>query len=263
MDVLILSTSPRKSFSTSLYFSKILKLFLAGHNVEIILLRSAFDYNRAIRQLDKIDVLVFATPVYVDSVPSTTLEYLEKMEQYITAKKYKFSVYTIANCGFYEGNQCRLALKTYELWCERADVKFLGGVGIGSGVMLGFVRILPLIGLAITAIQLMIQAVVLCFENTFSFPLLFAGFFPANFVIQTALWILFTLGAFVHIFNLRTSIIKKRNHVCQYTTAWFCPRCLFVCMASLYWFFRALFIHGVMPWTLFRKDKEYVDSLCK
>ena len=256
MDILILSTSPRKSFGTSLYFSKILKLFLAGHHVEIISLKSVSAYNAVLERFASIDTLVFATPVYVDSIPSTTLEYLQKLEKHIAGNEYKFNVYAITNCGFYEGHQCQFALKTYQLWCERAGVNFLGGIGIGSGVMLGFIRVLPLIGLALTAVELMIHAVILCLTNAFSFAALFHGFFPVNFVIQTVLWLLFSLGAFVNIFKLRTSIIQKQNHYYHYTTAWFCPRFLFVFMSSLYWVLRALFLHGVFPWQLLRRDVD-------
>lgn len=260
MNILIVSTSPRKCFSTSMYFSKTLKLFLAGHHVEVISLKSVRDYNNIRNRLADIDTLVFATPVYVDSIPSTTLEYLQKLEQCIACEAYKFNVYAITNCGFYEGHQCQFALKTYELWCEQAGVRFLGGIGIGSGVMLGFIRVLPLIGLAITAAELIVHTVILYSTSVFSFQALFQGFFPLNLIIQTVLWLLFTLGAFINIFKLRMSIAQKRNHFYRYTTVWLCPRVLFVFMASFYWVLRALFMHGVLPWGLFRRDSDFCKT---
>ena len=130
MKILILSTSPRKSFSTSLYLGKILKFFLAGNSVEIFQLKSVGDYTKIIGKLSDIDALVFTTPVYVDSIPSTTLEHLKKLEEFIGGKNYNFKVYSILNCGFYEGHQCCNALKTYELWCKKAGLDFGGGIGV-------------------------------------------------------------------------------------------------------------------------------------
>ena len=254
MNILILSTSPRKSFSTSLYFSRLLRLFLCGHNVQIIALKTMSDFNSALASLKDIDALVFASPVYVDTLPSTTLSYLKKLELHIKEQQYCFKVYAMLNCGFYEGKQCFPALNTYALWCKRAGLAWCGGIGIGSGVMLGFIRVLPFIGLGICAAELLVRSFILITGGAFSISSLFAGYFPLNFIIQTAVWFLFSMGAFVHIFALRNSVIKKCIRPLRYTTAWFCPRFLFVIMASLYWVFRALLLYAVMPWKLFQKN---------
>lgn len=258
MRVLIVSTSPRKAFSTSLYFSNVMKCFLFGTQTQVLSLKTVQDYEAIVKALPDIDALVFATPVYVDTIPSTTLGYLQKLESHLVKNQYGFSVYALLNCGFYEGHQCALALNTYALWCHRAGVKWCGGIGIGSGVMLGFLRVLPLAGLALTALELCLRAIGLTLAGGFSFAALLSGYLPISLISQTLVWLLFSLGAFWNLFRLRTSIISQLEHSVKYTTAWFCPRFLFVWMASLYWVFRALLCHGVAPWRLFQRDREEI-----
>lgn len=254
MNVLILSTSPRKSCSTSLYFSNLLKFVLPRARCKIICLKTAHDCEAAIAALPETDTVVFASPVYVDTLPSTTLEHLKKLEAHLAKSDCHFDVYALLNCGFYEGHQCALALNTYALWCARAGVAWRGGIGVGSGVMLGFIRFLPLLGLAITVVPLLLHAAVLAFSGGFSFSALFSGYFPITLFSQTLVWILFSMGAFLNIFRLGTAISARRQQPLRYTTAWFCPRFLFVFMASCYWILRALLLHGTLPWQLFQKN---------
>lgn len=110
MRITIVSASPKKRYSTTMYFSKILKLFLLGHRVKIIKLSSVCDYNDILLQLPNTDVLVFSFPIYVDAIPSTVLEYLHKLQKDIAVKNYAIKVYGINVCGFYEGRQCHLSL---------------------------------------------------------------------------------------------------------------------------------------------------------
>lgn len=257
MKVLIIATSPRKSFSTSLYFSKLLKIALHGVQTTVLPLKSMIDYHAILEALKNVDTLVFATPVYVDTLPSTTLEYLQKLEKHIVKNHLQFNVYAILNCGFYEGHQCALALNTYALWCQRSDVKWCGGIGIGSGVMLGFIRVLPVMGIASMIIELLVRSIVLISRQGLSVHTLFSGYLPIVLVIQIIVWLLFSLGAFLNIYHLKKSILLRKCHPIKYTTVWFCPRFLFVFMASFYWVLRALLIHGLLPWQLFRKDSEY------
>ena len=42
-------------------------------------------------------------------------------------------VYAISNCGFYEGEQNKTALKIIENWCHKCDLIFAQGLGIGAG----------------------------------------------------------------------------------------------------------------------------------
>lgn len=254
MNILIISTSPRKKFSTSIYYSNLVRMFLRGQTVDVINLKTQKDFNEVVEKLENIDVVVFATPVYVDSIPSTTLDYLSKLEMVIRKNDYSFKVYTITNCGFYEGNQCELATNTYELWCEKSGVDFFGGIGIGAGVMIGFIRVLPLISVILMLIDILVNSTILIANGKLGIAttIIDRGFLT-NFVIQTVIWTLFSLGAFCNLFRLQICIRKLKKYGKKYTTAWFCPRILFVLFGSLYWMLRATIIHGVMPWKIMKK----------
>ena len=52
-------------------------------------------------------------------------------------------MYTIINCGFYEGKQNNVAFKIIENWCEQSNIKFGGGIGQGGGEMLRKIKKLP------------------------------------------------------------------------------------------------------------------------
>ena len=58
MKTVILSLSPRKSFSASMYYSKVIKFFMAKNDVTIMNLKTKKQYLEFEGQLDKIDKLV-------------------------------------------------------------------------------------------------------------------------------------------------------------------------------------------------------------
>lgn len=73
------------------------------------------------------DRLIFAFPLYVDGLPSHVLAWLDN------ADIPKADIYAICNCGFYEGKQCRHALAIMRNWCERKNLTWRRGAGIGGG----------------------------------------------------------------------------------------------------------------------------------
>ncbi|SCJ05924.1 hypothetical protein [uncultured Clostridium sp.] len=53
-------------------------------------------------------------------------------------------VYVIANCGFYEGKQNKIALNIMKCWCKKMNIKWAQGIGIGAGEMMGGLRNVPM-----------------------------------------------------------------------------------------------------------------------
>ena len=53
------------------------------------------------------------------------------------------TVYTIVNCGFYEGRQCEQAIGIIKNWCARSGLRWGRGIGIGAGGMLPMVKNIP------------------------------------------------------------------------------------------------------------------------
>lgn len=83
------------------------------------------------------DAMIFAFPLYVDGIPSHLINCLIRLENYISTNKTKKTmVYSIANCGFYEGHQNKVGLEIMENWCAKAGLKWGQGIGIGAGGMI-------------------------------------------------------------------------------------------------------------------------------
>jgi hypothetical protein len=75
--------------------------------------------------LTECNVLVFAFPLYVDGIPSHLLNCLRKLEKFFGGlDKKDIMVYSLGNCGFYEGDQNKLAIEMMENWCAKAGLKW-------------------------------------------------------------------------------------------------------------------------------------------
>jgi multimeric flavodoxin WrbA len=91
------------------------------------------------------DVIVFAFPLYTDSIPSNVLKMLIELEGFLKKGYGKETiVYTIINNGFYEGKQTQIAFEIIENWCEHSGVQFGGGIGQGAGEMIGATKDTPI-----------------------------------------------------------------------------------------------------------------------
>jgi multimeric flavodoxin WrbA len=91
------------------------------------------------------DVVVFAFPLYVDSLPSNMLKMLIELEEHMKQEGgHDFIVYGIINNGFYEGRQTRIAFEIIENWCAHTGAQFGGGIGQGAGEMIGATKNIPI-----------------------------------------------------------------------------------------------------------------------
>ena len=65
------------------------------------------------------DIIIFAFPLYFDSVPPNLLKILILLENYLKKNNTKdIVVYAVINNGFYEGRQTHLAFEIIKNWCE-------------------------------------------------------------------------------------------------------------------------------------------------
>ena len=136
MNITVLNVSPKKKGGASRFFSKLLKVLLAGNKVTTADIRNMGDYENALSLLEGADAAVVSSPLYVDGIPAHMLGFLEKAEALCREKGCRFKLYIISNCGFIEGCQNKTHLNMYEAWCRRAGAEYGGGLGIGGGVML-------------------------------------------------------------------------------------------------------------------------------
>ena len=83
------------------------------------------------------DALVFAFPLYVDGLPAHLLRHLQALEPLLLQRPCPDRrVYTLVNCGFYEGRQTACALEMMEHWRLRAGLDRGMGLGVGAGPMM-------------------------------------------------------------------------------------------------------------------------------
>ena len=144
MKTIFINGSPKQRFCASAYFLFLQKLFTGGQQVTEKL-RTPQDHERILAQLPGADAVVFCLPLYVDSIPSHVLRFMEKMEAFCKEKSLHLHVYVIANNGFIEGRQNEPLMQAFEHFCTRSGLTWGGGVGIGGGVMLNVTRILFLV----------------------------------------------------------------------------------------------------------------------
>ncbi|MGI6061954.1 MAG: hypothetical protein ACOYBI_21280 [Blautia sp.] len=139
MKISLINGSPKAKDSSSGFILKELREMISPKN-EIVDLHF-MKKNPGTGDLEPLrdsDVMVFAFPLYVDSLPSHLLSCLVQLEDFLKNAAFtkNCTVYAIANCGFYEGRQNTLALDIMKNWCARAGVRWGGGLGIGGGGMI-------------------------------------------------------------------------------------------------------------------------------
>lgn len=89
------------------------------------------------QELHGMDVLVLAFPLYFDAIPSHLVRMMTEVERRRPAHtdSQPIRVYAMVNNGFFEGNQCKLAVEMVRNWCERCGFVFGTAFGHGAGEM--------------------------------------------------------------------------------------------------------------------------------
>ncbi len=174
MTITAINGSPKGPVSNSLEVISILKSMLPADTIwrTVSSIKEVIGGEKA-RPVDSdlvsADVMVIAFPLYVDGLPATLMEYLERYAAARSALKGlsedgpKQRVFAVANCGFYEGEQNRVALEIVAHFCASAGLDWCGGAGIGTGEMiLGIKNVPPEAGIrkpVIGAIRLVADAI--------------------------------------------------------------------------------------------------------
>ena len=84
--------------------------------------------------------MLIAFPLYVDSLPMPLIKTLEAIEKESKNLESLPKVYGISQCGFYVASQNYTALKIVENFCERLNLRWQYGIGIGAGVLLNHTK---------------------------------------------------------------------------------------------------------------------------
>jgi len=145
MKIALINGSPKAQNSASELLLDMLKEYLPGEEVKEYVSNKVELSEKTIMELLQEEVLVFAFPLYIDSIPSHLLRCLEQVERTIkeTQKETGQMVYTIVNNGFFDGKQNVPAIECIKNWCSRCGFSFGQGIGIGGGGMIGEIKSIP------------------------------------------------------------------------------------------------------------------------
>ncbi len=94
--------------------------------------------EKLLKSVDNADIIVLATPLYVDSFPSPTIKALELIHEHRKASfptKSQMFV-AIINSGFPEKEQMNIALKIIRNFAQASNFKWGGGIRVGWGMAL-------------------------------------------------------------------------------------------------------------------------------
>ena len=133
MLTVLVNGSPKGGISGSGCVLDEVKKHLKGAECADINLRKGTVSPEEMEILKKADSIIIAFPLYVDGVPSHLLRCMEQIRD-INA-----GVYAVCNCGFYEAEQNKHALKIMGNWCKANNLNWKRGIGIGGGGALGMI----------------------------------------------------------------------------------------------------------------------------
>ena len=244
MKTVFINCSPKKRFCASAYFLGLQRLFVKGKKVTERL-RNKSDHKRILNELPDADTVVFCLPLYVDSVPSHVLPFLKEMEIFCKENNIRMTLYSISNNGFIEGKQSEPLLRVFQNFCERSNLEWGGGIGIGGGVMLNVTRILFVVQIGVLLLNIMLNGI----QN--------GNFLPVsafeNFAVQTLTLIFLNLGVFFYTIRMGSAINKGKFFGKKYTRI-LVPSFVFIIFADIFFVIISIFAGGIFKGWLAKKQ---------
>jgi multimeric flavodoxin WrbA len=249
MNIMIINGSPKKKGGASAFFAKILRCMLLTHKVTTESIGVSKDYHEILDNLQNTDAVVISVPLYVDSIPSHFIHFLRQMERYCKDNKCGFMLYVISNSGFVGGHQNQTHLEQYKCWCERANITWGGGLGIGGGVMLHVV-------FYVTLLLSILQFIIGIFINIVSGKPAVDNVLLSSFIHSVIIWLFFNCGMLLFEFILARAVKSKRSIKTRYTRVML-PSFIFIVFADIFMVLSAL-LHGKLIFSLFKRVK-YIE----
>ncbi len=244
MKTVFINCSPKKRFCSSAYFLGLQRLFVKGKKVTEKL-RNQRDHQRILDELPDADAVVFCLPLYVDGVPSHVLSFLKEMELFCKENSIRLKLYSISNNGFIEGNQSEPLLRVFQNFCERSNLEWGGGIGIGGGVMLNVYRIVYVVQIGLLFLRILLNGI----QNGDFLPI---GALE-NFAVQTITITFLNLGVFFYIIRMGSAINKEKFLGKKYTRIMI-PSFVFIIFADIFFIIISIFKGGIFKGWLAKKQ---------
>ncbi len=142
--VLLLIGSPRGSKSTSASIGSYLldemeKHGAATRTVTLSQYMKSDDGRKdLVEAINESDLLVFASPLYIDCLPAPVIAALELIRdrRMIAQPPWRQQMVALVNCGFPEPDQNATALAIYRQFAREAEFGWAGGLAFGSGAVI-------------------------------------------------------------------------------------------------------------------------------
>ena len=104
-----------------------------GEELVSVKIEEDMDWDRVCRYLEDASAIVLAADVYLDSVSSSVLRFLERVEQaVIDGESIGGKFYAILYTELYEGEQTSVAMEVLKNFCIHANIAWGRGLGIGG-----------------------------------------------------------------------------------------------------------------------------------
>lgn len=141
MKIAYIVGSPKKKNSTSEKFLIALSEKMPENNDcwvftdSLIADSSGEKMSELVEKVVSNDVLVFSFPLYIDSIPSHLINFLEALEGKYKESNKDARIYSIINCGFFEPENTDIAVEMIKLWTAHCGLTFGQAVVAGGGGM--------------------------------------------------------------------------------------------------------------------------------
>ena len=145
MRVALINGSPkRKNSASEVILGYLTDLLKQEHELVNIHLNSPTPGTEELGLILGCDAAVWAFPLYVDGIPSHLIPSLLQLQELNAKEGTAPTIYALVNCGFYEGEQAKVALQIMKNWASRARLKWGQGYGLGAGGMFTSLKGVPL-----------------------------------------------------------------------------------------------------------------------
>jgi multimeric flavodoxin WrbA len=93
--------------------------------------------NRAFDKMDNADLIVLSFPLYIDSLPSQTIRFMELVNGRGIGKGKGQRLMAICQSGFPESRQSEYALRICSIFARDNGFQWVGGLALGGGGAIG------------------------------------------------------------------------------------------------------------------------------
>jgi hypothetical protein len=129
------------STSESIGFYLLDRLQKAGWETSLVrilpILESEERIELFLKDTERVDLVILATPLYVDSLPSPVIRMMETIHERVLDRERKRRFLTIVNSGFPERVHNEIAIEICRKFAKESGFEWYGGIPVSGGGVVG------------------------------------------------------------------------------------------------------------------------------